>query len=107
MSHGELTIGMLVHFLVGQLSTTQQIADTQAVIASCCARQGGQVQISGNRRKETVQGLEHFILPFLLLTETGHVYSGSRFVLSKFQLVKSLLYHSLLSSCAIPVRFTS
>jgi len=35
MSHRELNIGMLVHFLTGQLSTTQQIIDTQAVTASC------------------------------------------------------------------------
>lgn len=62
MSHGELNIGMLVHFLIGQLSTTQQIVDTQAVTASC-AWQGSQIQISGNRRKDST-GLGAFSSSF-------------------------------------------
>lgn len=80
-----------MHFLTGQLGTMQQIIEMQAVTAGHALSREAKSRFLETEGKTDLQSLEHFLLPFLYLTGTGHMYSGSSIVLClEFRLVVSV-----------------
>lgn len=101
-------MGMLVHFLTGQLSTTQQIVDIQAVAASCVL---GRTAKSRFLETEGKTGLEAFPSSFPPPHRDWSCVLGLKHCtlswISTCSIFQSLLYCALTSSCAISVQFAS